>query len=103
MEANLKEGMKVSICQDEDEPADWYLIVNDPDGFELRRNTGDNLTFNAAFITKSFIEAMQFNTNIVNCKMSTDVASTNGELPKGCKAYSIITTSAKYKEIETED
>ena len=97
----LKKGDKVSIVQDEDQPEDWYIIIGDKDGFPIRENTGEGCAFNNAFICKNFIEHLQINAKSVNCKLATEPADIpKDQLPKGAKAYALLTATAKYVELK---
>lgn len=47
---------------------------------------------------------MGFNTRSVNCKVCIEPADIpKGELPKGAKAYAILTASAKYLELKEDE
>lgn len=58
----LKEGAKVSLHQDEEEPTDWYLLVNDEKGFETRRkeNVTPGLLFNNSSLAKQIAESTEY-------------------------------------------
>jgi hypothetical protein len=93
----------VAIVQDEEKPEDWYLVINDPDGFPLRENTGEGMAFNNAYIVKTFMDCMDFKTNSLACKLATVPADhDDSELDKKCKLYAILTSTAKYKPLEEE-
>lgn len=53
----LKPKDKAAICQDEDDPDGWYLLIGDADGFPLRKYKNmENLGFNSSVTAKSFFD-----------------------------------------------
>lgn len=103
-EIGLKDGDKISICQDEDDPNDFYLVTNDPDGFTLRASTGDGLNFNCATVFKTLAGIFDGDFKSIGCKLATTPTSFNGSdvLTKKQKLYAIITASAVFSEIKSE-
>lgn len=103
-ESGLKEGHKVSIVQDQEDPNSWFLVAHDPEGFVLRDANNRYLCFNNAYISKSLIQYMEVNAKSIAFKIATEATECDGdeELPKKCKLYGILTGTAKYREIEEE-
>lgn len=100
-ELGLKAGTPVSVVQDEETPEDWYLVINDKDGFPLRKYNDGNMAFNSAFIAKSFLEAMGYENAISGgCLLATKETDSNGEIPKGASLYALITSSLICREIK---
>lgn len=95
--ANLKNGDLVSVIQDDDEPGYWYLVVGDKDGFRLiEKDQKGYMIFNSAYLVANFIKTFDPDAESLNCIVSTDVADIDYScLPKRCRAYAIITSSAK--------
>lgn len=97
VDLELKAGQNISIVQDEENPEDWYLLVNDENGFTLKdyKNTG-GLFMQSAFIAKSIIGALELNANSVSFKLATKKADNED----GLTLYAILTPSAVYTEVE---
>lgn len=58
---SLSAGDKVSLHQDEDEPGDWYLLIKDDKGFELRakENVTNGLLFNNTSLARQIAESCE--------------------------------------------
>lgn len=55
----LGKGMKVSFVQDEENPEDWYMLIDIENGFELRQGKNDkHLSFNCAALSNTFLDAV---------------------------------------------
>lgn len=56
---DVKEGDRVSIAQDEENPADWY-ITKDPNGYELRLGSDKkSYLFNNIALSKTIYECFE--------------------------------------------
>ena len=55
----LKAGDKLSFCQDEDEPDNWYFFKDKEHGFELRGNKANGCCFNHLLLIQAFLEAKE--------------------------------------------
>lgn len=61
----LKAGDKVTLCQDEQEPRNWYFFKDPTHGFELRAGYKDNgCMFNHRQMVESFLRAFELATDI---------------------------------------
>lgn len=101
-ELGLKAGQKVSVVQDEEKPEDWYLVINDEDGFELRENTtGTGVAFNNAYIVHTLKNFLDIEANISSyCfKIATKPSeSTDEMIGKKMKIYAILTATLETKD-----
>lgn len=99
----LKEGDKMCVVQDEENPDDWYLM-KDENGFSLRTYKGNNgLCFNNAYIAKSIINFLDINANSVCFKVATEATIPEDESMKEIELFAILTKTAVYKELELEE
>lgn len=56
---NLKHEDKISICQDEEKPENWYVFLDKANGYEARlQSDKKSLAFNHSQLVKIFVEAM---------------------------------------------
>lgn len=69
---NLTPGMKVSICQDEENPYDWYLVMNDENGFTLRQSSSGQMIFNNSYLCKMMLDFTQENYSTLTATISTE-------------------------------
>lgn len=68
----LKPGDKIVFLQDEENPSDWYLKVDDEKGAELRENTtGHGLACNFVVVAHEIITSTG-NTGGAKFQLSTD-------------------------------
>lgn len=94
----LKAGTKVSFAQDEARPEDWYLIAGDPDGFTLRENGNKPFYINNAAIVDQMADSLDALGRSFSCLLAAEPADIpKASLPKGAKAYAILTASIKRK------
>lgn len=58
----IGEGSQISLHQDEETPADWYLLASDPKGFEVRSNksVGKGVVFNKTSLAREIAESVSF-------------------------------------------
>jgi hypothetical protein len=86
----LKEGDKVSIFQDEEEPKDWY-IAPDPAGFEIRPiKSGKAWAFNNAAIAGAVRLALKAEGSVV-----FPIAAEPALESEGLQCYAILTAVMK--------
>ena len=87
---NVSGGGKISIFQDDEDGALWY-IAKDEDGFELRdKGAGKNFVFNSAYISKAFREAMAVEGSCtVTLGAEPDIDC------EGLQCYALITANLK--------
>ncbi|MDC1285229.1 hypothetical protein N8Z33_00920 [Flavobacteriaceae bacterium] len=89
-ELNLKTNDRVSLLQDEESPANWYICKSE-DGFNLR-NAGTNKTallFNNYLFTKNLYKSCNLGGLSYGFMLSV-----TPEKVDGMKLYAIITASA---------
>lgn len=85
-------GDRIAMVQDEEEPADWYLM-RDPEGFELRQPNGaKSLHFSNAAMSNSFLDALRIDGESVSFKLVTEKQVKGKEK---YELYPIITASAE--------
>lgn len=86
----------ITLLQDEEEPEDWYLALNQKNGIPLRANSkGGSLVFNCVGITKKMIDQFAPDKNSVTFKLVTDPQEYEIDGEETIKLYPIITASAK--------
>lgn len=55
----IKKGDKITLCQDEEEPENWYVFKDTNHGFEVRPGyDGKGCLFNHAKMVVTFLEAV---------------------------------------------
>lgn len=97
----LEVNDKVSIVQDEENPDDWYLLIDDENGFPLRENK-DRLIFNNATTAKAVIDYFKFRTKSVRFQIATESTPIeDGENDGAGELYGILKHTAKYVELPT--
>jgi hypothetical protein len=97
----LEVNDKVSITQDEDNPDDWYLLIDDENGFALRQNKSkDRLLFNNAATAKAVIDHFKFRTKSVSFQIATEPTPIDDkENEVTGKLYCILKHTAKFIEL----
>jgi hypothetical protein len=92
-ELSLKKGDKISVHQDEDNPADWYISINSENGWPLRENRkgSSGLKFNSAVMSATILDAFEDLTERgYTMRLSSEPIEIDGQV-----LYPIITSSAK--------
>ena len=89
--AGAKEGTHVQVFQDEEEPSDWYLKFNAPQGHLLRKKSsrGGGYIFNC----KSLIDAIKFSVDNKQGKRWCIPVATEPDPEYG--VYAILTSALK--------
>jgi hypothetical protein len=90
----LKEGVKVEFLQSEVDGKDWYIRVNSPEGFSLRRSPNSSaLQIQCIFLAKSINKSMS------SQAMSSSYLSVRiqvaAEMDPDANAYAMLTTQAR--------
>jgi hypothetical protein len=91
---NLEVGQQVAIVQDEENPTDWYLVLDAENGFALREYANGALMFCNAFIAKTIIDFMDVNTKSISFKLGKMIDH------EGMKLSAILIGSASYNEVD---
>ena len=85
---NLKNGDRIEILQDQNEPNDWY-ITKSKDGFQLRKQSGTKgYVFNNKYTSRIFIKSFGKDRKSLGCMIGTEPEEYKGEI-----LWSIITSS----------
>jgi hypothetical protein len=102
--AKLKKTDKVFVAQDEENPTDWYLVVDNKNGFPLRAGSnGEGMQFNNAYTSKSVMEALDISARSVAFRIATEPADVDDPELKKHSVFAILTATAKYQAITEEE
>ncbi|OSZ79302.1 hypothetical protein CAP35_13900 [Chitinophagaceae bacterium IBVUCB1] len=95
----LKAGDKVSLVQDEDNPSDWYLMIDEQEGFTLRADKDSkHLSFNCAALSNTVLDACFDNVFSATFKLITEPNKSGG-----VNYYPIILAGAIVREYAQPD
>lgn len=88
----LSAGSKISIAQDEDNPADWYCFIDEENGFVIKEKTtkSNNVVFfSHRRLIDTFLDSLSLNTSITHSFIIAGKPTTLGKT----KYYCILTGS----------
>lgn len=90
----LEEGTKVEFLQSEIENKDWYIRVNSPEGFQLKKSPRSSaLQIRSTFLAKSINESLLCHT--VSPKFFSIKIPVATEMDPDANAYAILTSQAR--------
>lgn len=91
---NLKEDVKVEFLQSEVDSQDWYIRVNSPEGFQLKKSRNSSaLQIHSTFLAKSINKSLLCHT--VSPKFYSIKIPVAIEMDPDANAYAVLTSQAR--------
>lgn len=98
---DLKQGDKVSLAQDQENPEDWYIQLDDPHGFELKfinnslTQVNKSIGFHCKDVVRKLIETTKLKGEMHTVQMNID---TDPIKQDGITYFAIATKTIKRKK-----
>ena len=87
----LKEGKKIEFLQSSAEERDWFIALNSPEGFVLKKRKAGGFIFSSKPLVLAIIESLQLNDTIAK---SVKIPIADGMDPEA-EAYALLTSTIK--------